>query len=244
MSPLDCTNKLTELEGEMKPNAYDRGRSGSLQRKAANENTLLSSAPDRGETENTPGCGGPFVVTVTEVVAANLLESRSIAVSVKVRVDRQGREFAAITKFIATDSSPDEKSYAPISCTMVPAANPLAALLPVVYATLTGVSAIACKLKEGSDTDHQTTAGAGKATAPSRTKLLLIIASPWDALDEVMATSGADAGSTVTVVDAVAWRVDSYTVTLNIDVVLSAAAATAEDITAVVGPNWNAQRGR
>jgi hypothetical protein len=47
------------------PKAYCMGRSGSDHSGAERVNVSVSSWPDRGETENIPGVGGEFTVTIT-----------------------------------------------------------------------------------------------------------------------------------------------------------------------------------
>jgi hypothetical protein len=63
------TVKLAEVLGEINPNWYVIGRSGSVHRLAVKSKLTVISAPLSGNTRNVPGRGAPLVVTMTELCA-------------------------------------------------------------------------------------------------------------------------------------------------------------------------------
>jgi hypothetical protein len=125
-----------------------------------------------------PGWGGPFVTTVTE--AKDCTEA-ALQVKVKVRLSRSGRELAAIKMSTLIDWEDVE-------------------LREVLY----GVNAILSKLRLASLSDHTAVPEPTKSTTPDRNRFWLTFI--FIASTDVMATIGADAPNTTTVVVRVANR--------------------------------------
>jgi hypothetical protein len=91
-----------ELDGGTNPKAYFRGRSGSSQYVAENTNSVCSSSPVEGLTENTPGSGGPLVVTAME--AEEELDT-VVHVNVNTKLAPAGRLPARSTSPLVTTAS-------------------------------------------------------------------------------------------------------------------------------------------
>ena len=78
---------------------------------------------------------------------------------------------------------------------------------------------IASRLREESETVHQTCPGAGSVTVPINTRFEFILTLLLAAKDDMMVTTGEEAGKTITVFDAVAKRTPSDKVMVNAEVV-------------------------
>ena len=75
---------------EMKPNSKVIGKSGSVHSDAMYLNVVVNSTPFVGEIRKVPGCGGPFVTTVTDDSACS--PEASLQTRENVRVVLSGSE--------------------------------------------------------------------------------------------------------------------------------------------------------